>query len=105
MSYYDVGYDFTTLSITAMQWWTHLDNTQLADQLIARSGASLSRAELLATMAANGPGEAGRAAAVRQVALDPATTALIEASGIRTVGLVSDNVHPDFGALAGLLPG
>jgi hypothetical protein len=62
-------------------------------------------AQLLATMAAAGGEVPGRAAALREIALDPATTALIEASGIRDNGVVSENFVPGFGQLFGLFPG
>ena len=58
-------------------------------------------------MAANGGAGTveGRAAAVREAALDPGTTAAIEASGIRTNGLIADLFVPGFGTLFGLIPG
>jgi Ca2+-binding RTX toxin-like protein len=104
LSYYDVGYDFNTASKAVLQFWTGENDTQLAQRLIANSGSTKTVPQLLQTMASNGGGIEGRAAAVREIAMDPRTTELIEASGIGTVGVVSDNVVPGFGTLFDLLP-
>jgi Ca2+-binding RTX toxin-like protein len=104
LSFYDVGYDFATMSVVALQFWTADSDTQLAQRLIDNSGSTKTAAQLLATMAAAGGDVEGRAAALREIALDPATTQRIEESNIRTVGLVSDHFVPGFGTLFALLP-
>jgi Ca2+-binding RTX toxin-like protein len=107
LSFYDVNYSFETMSQVALQFWTHETDAQLAARLKLNSGTSRSEAQLLATMVANGGAGSveGRAAAVREAALDAGTTAAIEASGIRTNGVVADLFVPGFGTLFGFIPG
>ena len=103
-SFYDVGYDFETMSIVALQFWTADTDEQLAARLIANSGSTKTEAQLLATMAAAGGSVEGRAAALREIALDAATTAVVEASGLRSNGVVADLFAINFGQLFDLLP-
>jgi Calx-beta domain len=104
-SFYDVGYDFITVSEVALQFWTADNDTALAERLIRNSGSTKTVAQLLATMAAAGGAIEGRAAALREIALDEGTTAHIVASGIRDDGVVAENFVPGFGQLFQLFPG
>jgi hypothetical protein len=82
-----------------------LDNSQLASLLATNSGGTKTAAQLLATIDANGGSLAGRAAAVREAAMEPAVSALLDSSGMRVNGLVLLNEAPGFGVLFELLPG
>jgi Ca2+-binding RTX toxin-like protein len=103
-SYYDVGYSFEQMSVVALQFWPE-QGSAFAQKLVGNApGTTRTVSELLAVMADAGGGDAGRAAAVRLMALDPATTAQVAASGVLDHGVVSSNFVPDFGTLFQLLP-
>jgi Ca2+-binding RTX toxin-like protein len=105
LSFYDVGYDFNFLCVTALQFWPQ-QGQDFAQMLVNNTrGTSRTVADVLAIMNAAGPGDTGRAAAVAAMALDPAMTQLITLSGVLSTGVVADLVVPDFGTLFELLPG
>ena len=93
VSFYDnqFNYSFDFLCEVALQY--HPENGQaLADKLKASiPGISYSAAQLLAIMNDNGGGSsaAGKAAAVKAVALDAATTQQLEVMGVTTKGVVA----------------
>ena len=108
ISYYDVGYSFEEMSVVALQFWGHLNDAQLAAQLVGNiSGTTKTVDQILQVIASSGGADTptGRAAAVREMALDAATTVAIEASGIRSDGVVAALSVPGFGTLFGYVPG
>jgi hypothetical protein len=105
-SFYDNGgYDFATMCGAALTF--HGEQGQaFADKLIANMpGQTRTAADILAIMAGAGGGEPGRVAALIAVANDAVTVAAIEASGIRSNGVVAELFVPGFGNLFGPLPG
>lgn len=91
LSFYtnEYGYSLDTLCQVALQYWPET-GTALAAKLVANApGTAQTAASLLAVMNANGGGDAlaGRAAAVKAVALDAATTNQLELMGVTTQGV------------------
>jgi Calx-beta domain/Bacterial Ig domain/Bacterial Ig-like domain/RTX calcium-binding nonapeptide repeat (4 copies) len=93
VSFYDnpFNYNFDFLCTVALQY--HADTgAALANKLkTSIPASSLTVNDLMAIMAANGGGtsDTGRAAAVKAMALDSATTAAIELAGVTTKGVVA----------------
>jgi Ca2+-binding RTX toxin-like protein len=88
ISYYDNGYSYDVLVRTALSYWTSKSDTVLALDLIANvPGSGHFVSELLSVMSQNGGGEAGRAAAVKLMADDPANMRNIELAGLLANGI------------------
>jgi Ca2+-binding RTX toxin-like protein len=105
LSYYENGYSFEQLCSTALNYWTSLSDRQLATTLLQNSNSSaFTSDQLLAVMAQNGGGNAGRAQAVKVIAEDAATTQKLQLAGVFDNGLEASLVV-DGVALFGLLPG
>jgi hypothetical protein len=100
---------FQELCNAALTYWTGVVGNQAFAQHITKwvpqGTPTKSQAELVAIMAAAPDEWTGRIRALEAMAFDSATTAAIDASGIRTTGLVGDLTYPGFGTLFGLLPG
>lgn len=104
LSYYDNGYSFEQLSAVAITYFPESQEA-FVDRLWENTDRSRSKAEILALIVNNGGGDVGRAFAVREMALDAATTANIEASGIRSNGIAAELALPGYGQLFGFMPG
>lgn len=102
-----MGCGFATLCATALQFWSGDSDAPLAQRLVTNSGSSTTVTQLLEIAATHGGPNTppGPAAMVEAIALDAATTALIEASGIRSAGLVGDNEVAGFPVLFALTSG
>jgi Ca2+-binding RTX toxin-like protein len=105
LSFYDVGYDFNYMCRVALMFHPE-QGLDFAFKLVGNSQTTTRFvSDVLGIMTAAGGGEDGRAAAVAALAMDPAVTALLESTGIRSQGVVADLVVPDFGVMFALTPG
>ena len=108
ISFYDneFGYGFDTLCEVALQYHPETGAALAAKLKASIPASSFSAAQLLDIMTANGGGAStsGRAAAVKAMALDAATTQQLELTGVTTQGLVA-TLNFDTDVYFGLLPG
>jgi hypothetical protein len=98
----EYGYSFDTLCQVALNWHPET-GTALANKMLEwyqRTNAAVkpgyTAQQLVDIMNANGGENSvdGRAAAVKAIALDPATTAQLELTGIYTTGVVATHSFP-----------
>ena len=88
LSFYDVGYSFDELCFVALNYWTSLSNTELAQTLIRNAGSTRHTAdELISLMNAHGGAQAGRAQAVKLLADDAGTTSALTLMGVFSQGV------------------
>ena len=102
----EFGYSFDTLCLVALQYHPET-GLALANKLKGSIlASSYSAQQLVDIMVANGgaTSDAGRAAAVKAIALDAATTAQLELMGVTTKGVVA-TLNFDTEIYFGLLPG
>ena len=108
LSFYtnEFGYSFDTLCQVALQYHPEA-GLALATKLVGNApGTTLTAAGLLTLMNANGGGDSatGRAAAVKAVALDAATTNQLDLTGVTSKGVVA-TFNFDSDVYFGPLPG
>ena len=108
LSFYtnEFGYSFDTLCQVALQYHPEV-GLALATKLVGNApGTTLTAAGLLTLMNANGGGDSatGRAAAVKAVALDAATSNQLDVMGVMTKGVVA-TLNFDAEVYFGPLPG
>lgn len=104
LSYYDVGYDFLEMCGAALQFWDQ-QGAAFADLLLRGTpGTTKTQAEILQIMSNAGGGQAGRIAALAEMARDAATTAQLELRGVTTSGVAADLEVAGFGTLFQLWP-
>ena len=108
ISFYDneFNYSFDVLCEVALQYHPGTSAALAAKLKASIPGSAFSEAQLLTIMSNNGGADSnsGRAAAVKAVALDAATTQQLELTGVTTKGVVA-TLNFDAEAYFGLLPG
>ena len=92
----EFGYSFDFLCQVALQYWPESGAATAARLKASIPGAAFTTQQLIDIMASNGGVDtvAGRAAAVKAVALDPATTAQLELAGVPSRGVVATHSFP-----------
>jgi hypothetical protein len=87
----DNGYSLDVMCQVALQFWPETGAATAARLKAAIPAVNYTTQQLVALMAANGGADtlAGRAAAVKAVAQDIATTAQLEAMGVYSQGIVA----------------
>jgi hypothetical protein len=90
-SYYDVGYSYETMIEVALSYFTGMSDLDLAFRLKESvPGSSFFLSDLQAAMSRAGGGMAGRIAAVKLAADDPASLESVRLAGLIDNGVVAD---------------
>ena len=95
IDWYDAGLSYRELIDFALGYYTALGDTAFAQNLVNNVPGVRSVAEVLALMAQQGGGQAGRAFVTQLFADAPGNAAAIELAGLRTNGIVASLMFDD----------